>query len=70
VRPSPAHLLGINVAEIFATANGSIDTAFHQTIPVVAYKYIPNGLLTESKIRVYGFHGTSHKYVSEKAINI
>jgi acetate kinase len=45
------------------------DTAFHQTIPVVAHKYaIPNFLLTENKIRVYGFHGTSHKYVSEKAI--
>ena len=45
------------------------DTAFHQTIPVVAHKYaIPNVLLTENKIRVYGFHGTSHKYVSEKAI--
>ncbi|WP_339919941.1 acetate kinase [uncultured Flavobacterium sp.] len=69
---NPAHLLGINVAEeIFATAKqvAVFDTAFHQTIPVVAYKYaIPNGLLTESKIRVYGFHGTSHKYVSEKAI--
>ncbi|SDX22456.1 acetate/propionate family kinase [Flavobacterium degerlachei] len=69
---NPAHLLGINVAEeIFATAKqvAVFDTAFHQTIPVVAYKYaIPNALLTESKIRVYGFHGISHKYVSEKAI--
>ena len=35
----------------------------------MAYKYaIPNYLLTENKVRVYGFHGTSHKYVSEKAI--
>jgi acetate kinase len=69
---NPANLEGINVAEeIFSTAKqiAVFDTAFHQTIPVVAHKYaIPNSLLTENKIRVYGFHGTSHKYVSEKAI--
>lgn len=70
---NPANLEGIKVAEeIFDTAKqvAVFDTAFHQTIPVVAYKYaIPNFLLTENKIRVYGFHGTSHKYVSEKAIH-
>jgi acetate kinase len=70
---NPAHLVGINVAEeIFAEAKqvAVFDTAFHQTIPVEAYKYaIPNYLLTENKVRVYGFHGTSHKYVSEKAID-
>ena len=70
---NPAHLVGINVAEeIFSGAKqvAVFDTAFHQTIPVEAYKYaIPNYLLTENKVRVYGFHGTSHKYVSEKAIN-
>lgn len=70
---NPAHLVGINVAEeIFSDAKqvAVFDTAFHQTIPVEAYKYaIPNFLLTEHKVRVYGFHGTSHKYVSEKAIN-
>ncbi len=70
---NPAHLVGINVAEeIFSDAVqvAVFDTAFHQTIPVEAYKYaIPNYLLTEHKIRVYGFHGTSHKYVSEKAID-
>ncbi|PZX94639.1 acetate kinase [Flavobacterium aquariorum] len=69
---NPANLEGINVAEeIFSSAKqvAVFDTAFHQTIPVVAHKYaIPNFLLTENKIRVYGFHGTSHKYVSEKAI--
>lgn len=69
---NPANLEGINVAEeIFSTAKqiAVFDTAFHQTIPVVAHKYaIPNSLLIENKIRVYGFHGTSHKYVSEKAI--
>lgn len=70
---NPAHLEGIIVAEeIFADAKqvAVFDTAFHQTMPAVAYKYaIPNYLLTENKIRAYGFHGTSHKYVSEKAID-
>ncbi|MCI9846589.1 acetate/propionate family kinase [Flavobacterium pectinovorum] len=69
---NPANLEGINVAgEIFNSAEqiAVFDTAFHQTMPEVAYKYaIPNYLLTENKVRVYGFHGTSHKYVSEKAI--
>jgi acetate kinase len=70
---NPANLEGINVAEeIFNSAKqvAVFDTAFHQTIPVVAHKYaLPNYLLTENKIRVYGFHGTSHKYVSENAIH-
>lgn len=69
---NPANLEGIIVAEeIFSSAEqiAVFDTAFHQTMPEVAYKYaIPNYLLTENKVRVYGFHGTSHKYVSEKAI--
>ncbi|MBB4802995.1 acetate kinase [Flavobacterium nitrogenifigens] len=69
---NPANLEGINVAEeIFSSAEqiAVFDTAFHQTMPEVAFKYaIPNYLLTENKVRVYGFHGTSHKYVSEKAI--
>lgn len=70
---NPANFEGIVVAEeIFYTAKqvAVFDTAFHQTIPVLAHKYaVPNFLLTENKIRVYGFHGTSHKYVSEKAID-
>ncbi|MFV8335909.1 acetate/propionate family kinase [Flavobacterium sp. RSP29] len=70
---NPANLEGINVASaIFNLAQqvAVFDTAFHQTIPVVAHKYaLPNYLLTENKIRVYGFHGTSHKYVSENAIH-
>jgi len=70
---NPANFEGIVVAEdIFDSAKqvAVFDTAFHQTLPVEAYKYaIPNFLLTENKIRVYGFHGTSHKYVSEKAID-
>jgi len=70
---NPANFEGIIVAEqIFESAKqvAVFDTAFHQNIPVVAHKYaVPNYLLTENKIRVYGFHGTSHKYVSEKAID-
>lgn len=69
---NPANLEGIIVAEeVFQSAKqvAVFDTAFHQTMPEVAYRYaIPNYLLTENKIRAYGFHGTSHKYVSEKAI--
>lgn len=70
---NPANLQGIEVAEtIFPSAKqvAVFDTAFHQSIPEVAYKYaIPNAFLTEKHIRLYGFHGTSHKYVSEKAID-
>jgi len=69
---NPANLEGIIVAEeVFPSAKqvAVFDTAFHQTMPEVAYRYaIPNYLLTENKIRAYGFHGTSHKYVSEKAM--
>jgi acetate kinase len=68
---NPANLEGIHVASaIFTSAKqmAVFDTAFHQTIPVIAHKYaIPNKFLRENKIRVYGFHGTSHKYVSERA---
>ncbi len=69
---NPANLTGIEIAEtIFkkATQAAVFDTAFHQTMPQEAYQYaIPKKYLEESKIRAYGFHGTSHKYVSEKAI--
>lgn len=70
---NPHNLEGIEVAEsIFpdAVQIAVFDTAFHQTIPINGYKYaIPKRFLEENQIRVYGFHGTSHKYVSEKAIN-
>jgi acetate kinase len=69
---NPANYEGIEVAENFfpeAKQIAVFDTAFHQSIPVEAYKYaIPNKFLEENQIRLYGFHGTSHKYVSEKAI--
>ena len=69
---NPSNLEGIYVAEEyfpFAKQIAVFDTAFHQTIPEKARKYaIPNNLYEDQDIQVYGFHGTSHKYVSEKAI--
>ena len=47
------------------------DTAFHQTMPEKAYIYaLPYSLYEENGIRSYGFHGTSHRYVSERAAAI
>jgi acetate kinase len=69
---NPANLVGVEVAEkVFPNALqvGVFDTAFHQTMPAVAYRYaIPKKMYTDMGIRKYGFHGTSHKFVSEKAI--
>ncbi|MBN2892204.1 MAG: acetate kinase [Bacteroidales bacterium] len=50
---------------------GVFDTAFHQTMPDYAYMYaIPYSLYKNYKIRRYGFHGTSHRYVSKRACEI
>ncbi|WP_281541169.1 acetate/propionate family kinase [Maribacter aestuarii] len=69
---NPHNLEGIVLAEeIFPNANqiAVFDTAFHQTMPEKAKKYaIPNYFYNEHHIQAYGFHGTSHKFVSEKAI--
>lgn len=68
---NPANLEGIKIAEkIFPNAKqvAVFDTAFHQSIPEIAYRYaLPLKFMDNFNIRVYGFHGTSHKYVSEKA---
>ncbi len=68
---NPANLEGILVARrIFnrATQVAVFDTAFHQTMPARAYRYaLPDDLYREHGVRVYGFHGTSHLYVSKKA---
>ena len=68
---NPNNLQGILIAEElfpFAKQIAVFDTAFHQTMPRKANKYaIPNELY-EHGIQIYGFHGISHKYVSEKAI--
>jgi acetate kinase len=50
---------------------GAFDTAFHQTMPARAYMYaIPYSLYTKYGLRRYGFHGSSHKYVSTRAAEI
>lgn len=69
---NPPNLKGIEVAEeVFPKARqvAVFDTAFHRSIPAAANRYaIPNSFFEKEKIQVYGFHGTSHKYVTEKAI--
>ncbi len=71
---NPPNLMGIEVAEkVFPNAKqvGVFDTAFHQSMPEVAHRYaIPNELYDKEHIRVYGFHGTSHQYVSKRAIQV
>lgn len=71
---NPANYEGIVVAEKVFSHSKQIavfDTAFHQTIPQKAYQYaIPQQLLDQDKIRLYGFHGTSHKYVSQIATKL
>ena len=68
---NPSGYRGIEVAEkIFtnATQVAVFDTAFHQTMPPQAYRFaLPNSYYIDYNIRSYGFHGTSHKYVSEQA---
>lgn len=68
---NPANLEGIIVAEkLFPSAKqvAVFDTAFHQTIPDKAKRYAISNTFFEAGIQVYGFHGISHKYVSQKAI--
>ncbi|WP_367111293.1 acetate/propionate family kinase [uncultured Psychrobacter sp.] len=71
---NPANALGIEAVQAIYPDIPQVvvfDTAFHQTMPPVAYRYpIPNVLYEEEKIRRYGFHGTSHAYVSERASQI
>jgi acetate kinase len=67
---NPANLLGIRAAKVAMPDVPHVavfDTAFHQTIPAEAYTYaIDAELAKKHGIRKYGFHGTSHKYVSEE----
>ncbi|MBQ4347747.1 MAG: acetate kinase [Firmicutes bacterium] len=68
---NPANLIGINACEEIMKGVPQVavfDTAFHQTMPERAYLYaIPYEYYEKYKIRKYGFHGTSHKFVSEEA---
>lgn len=71
---NPANLDGIRVSqELFpgVVQVGVFDTAFHQTIPPHAYHYaIPYELYEKQRIRRYGFHGTSHKYVASECAKL
>lgn len=68
---NPANLIGIEATlKLFPDLPqvAVFDTAFHQTMPPQAYRYaLPQALYTEHGVRRYGFHGTSHAYVSERA---
>ncbi|MCQ8212399.1 acetate kinase [Cetobacterium somerae] len=65
---NPANLLGIRTMQELMPGKpnvGVFDTSFHQTMPKEAYMYaLPYEDYTELKVRKYGFHGTSHKFVS------
>jgi acetate kinase len=71
---TPANLAGIRAGLSLipnATHVAVFDTAFHQTMPEHAYRYaIPSVYYTRDHIRRYGFHGTSHRWVSERATEI
>ncbi len=71
---NPPNLLGIAVArEVFPGVPqvAVFDTAFHQTMPKHAYLYaIPYEFYQQHRVRRYGFHGTSHRYVAERAAEI
>jgi acetate kinase len=71
---NPANLQGIRAAEELlpkAKHSATFDTAFHQTIPEYAYMYaLPYEFYEKYRIRKYGFHGTSHRYVANKALEI
>ena len=68
---NPHNLKGIEACEALLPGSpqvGVFDTAFHQTIPPKAYLYgLPFALYKKLGIRRYGFHGTSHRYVAQKA---
>lgn len=69
---NPANLLGIRTCQKLMPTTPqcvTFDTAFHQTMPEKAFLYgIPYSYYENYKIRRYGFHGTSHSYVSKKAL--
>ncbi|MGN0306157.1 MAG: acetate/propionate family kinase [Lachnospiraceae bacterium] len=71
---NPANLIGINACKELMPGVpmvGVFDTAFHQTMPQEAYIYgIPYEYYTKYKIRRYGFHGTSHAYVSKRVAEL
>ena len=71
---NPANLLGIMAVRSLMPEIPQVavfDTSFHQTMPEHAYMYaIPYEYYVRDKVRRYGFHGTSHKFVAEKSANL
>ncbi len=67
---NPANIKGVNAVSALLPnipQVGVFDTAFHQTMPDYAYMYaLPYNLYKEYGVRRYGFHGTSHRYVSQR----
>ncbi len=68
---NPANIIGIKACQAVMPGVPMVavfDTAFHQTMPPVAYTYaLPYEYYEKDKVRRYGFHGTSHKYVAARA---
>ena len=68
---NPANIIGIKACQKLMPGTPMVavfDTAFHQTMPPVAYTYaLPYEYYEKDAVRRYGFHGTSHKYVSQRA---
>ena len=71
---NPANLIGVEACEKLMPGTPMVavfDTAFHQTMPEKAYMYgLPYEYYEKYKVRRYGFHGTSHRYVSKKAAEV
>lgn len=71
---NPPNLEGINACEKLLKGIPNIavfDTAFHQTLPEKAFRYaLPEKFYKKLKIRKYGFHGTSHKYISDETYKL
>jgi len=71
---NPANLMGVATMQELLPGKpnvGVFDTAFHQTMPAKAYMYaLPYADYTDLKVRKYGFHGTSHKFVANTAAEI
>ena len=71
---NPANIIGIKACQSLMPGVPMVavfDTAFHQTMPPVAYTYaLPYEYYEKDAVRRYGFHGTSHKYVSQRAADM
>ncbi len=71
---NPANIIGIKACQALMPNTPMVavfDTAFHQTMPSVAYTYaLPYEYYENDKVRRYGFHGTSHKYVAQRAADM